>query len=134
MGLREVEAAATALRDATDTRTQAIRDALAEGLPVADVARAAGLTRQSVYRLTGQWSRTGRSDVEVLDAGLGALLEMPDLPPHAAAEATKALSSSDVLVKARRVQLCSKAAAVTGKQATDELRDAMIVAGRLLSA
>lgn len=139
MGLEEVRRAAEALRDAEDNRAAAMAAALGEGETVADVARAARVTRQTVYRLTAEaMDRPGRSDLAVLTAGIDALLEL-ELPPHTWAELMKARSikvrrRGDMLSIARRVQLGIRSAPrMTGQRPSQELQDALIVAGRLLT-
>lgn len=134
MGLQEVRRAAEALRNAEDARAEAMRAALDEGETVADIARAARVTRQTVYRLTRKThDQPGRSDEAVLDAGLDALLEL-DLPEHSWSEVMRGRSHPDLLVKARRVRLgIRNAPHRIGEVPSQELQDALIVAGRLLS-
>lgn len=134
MGLPEVHRAAEALRDAEDNRTRAMATALEEGETVADIARAARVTRQTVYRLTRKTcDHPGRTDREVLDAGLEALLEL-DLPENAWSEVMRGRSHADLLVKARRMRLgIRNAPPRPGEMLSQELQDGLIVAGRLLT-
>lgn len=133
MGLYEVTTTAQALREAETARAAAMQTALAEGVSIVDIAKAAGVTRQTVYRITRSETHPGRSDVEVLDAGLGALLEL-GLPTTVASEVTKALMHSDPLVKARRVRLAI-ANLPPGARVREvaEIGDALLVTGRLLA-
>lgn len=52
--LDEVTAAAQHLEDAHQQRDEVIRRAIAAGLPIKQVAEAAGMSRQSIYNIRGQ--------------------------------------------------------------------------------
>lgn len=135
MGLDEVRAAAERLVDAEEDRNRALREAVDQGVPISEAADAARVTRQTVYRIIGQWSRTGRPDALVLDAGIDALLET-EMPPATWGELMKARRSTDVLVKARRIRLAlSNIDPRSGRDLTtrEVVQDAASVAGRLLA-
>lgn len=71
-----VEMAATAAR-LTDERLRAtVRAARAGGVPVSHLARAAGVTRQTIYRWLGEWARESAADAARPD-----IERSPDVSP-----------------------------------------------------
>ncbi len=131
MSLADVEAAAEALNRAVTDRAATIGAAVEAGIPVSDVATAAGLTRQTVYRIV----RTGgggpaqrRSRRDILDDALYALIELGAGPAH---ELASGLRTDRLDAKARRVQHGARNAP-PGAQLTDEISQGLLAAAEIL--
>lgn len=131
MSLSAVEAAADALARAVTDRGVAIVDAVKAGIPVSDVATAAGITRQTVYRIAqagGGGPAQPRTRREVLDDALYALIELGAGPAH---ELASGLRTDRLDAKARRVQLGAKNVA-SGGELTDEISQGLLAAAEVL--
>src|SRR5690606_30293258 len=104
MSLERVMAAESARRAAEIELREAVKAAVEDGESIADVAAAAEVTRQTVYRWLGDESleHPTRKPMRAMEAGLQVLLELGVGPSH---ELMAAIRTKDPVARARRVLL-----------------------------
>lgn len=107
MSLERVMAAESARRAAEIELREAVKAAVEDGESVADVAEAAEVTRQTVYRWLGDESleHPTRKPMRTMAEGLQVLLDLGVGPSH---ELMAAIRTNDPVARARRVLLLIK--------------------------
>lgn len=101
--LEEIAYVAEKTREWEHALIACVEAARAEGASIAAIAKAAGVTRQTIYRwLRGESRPRSASTRKALDDGLEALL-VAGVGPATTADITSALRSNELAIKAARM-------------------------------